>query len=199
MTKVGSILLPRLLKVAEESEKKNKSESFKNVAQGLAGLATAASGALGAYALLDEILKRRKERQLREQLMDEQYRLYLSEAAKRQSTTPMTVTHSPEMPATATGTFSAERPEYQKAAEERTKLIDEILEKAVEVKHFATPKDLVQFKKELERASETELRKIAYDIDMKYKAKQLELGTVLEKTASEAELDPLTTWLMNKF
>ncbi|MEM0369711.1 MAG: hypothetical protein QXE80_03330 [Pyrobaculum sp.] len=189
MTKLGSIVLPRLLKIAENDEKrKNKSETFRNVAEGFAGLATAASGALGAYALIDEILKRRKEKRTREQLMNEQYNLYLSEAAKNRAPKPE-------------ATYPAEQLNFaqEKAAQERRALIDEILEKAAEVKHFASPKDIVQFKKELEQASDTELRKIAYEIDMQYKIKQLELGTPQEKTAADSELDPLTLWLINKF
>lgn len=189
MTKLGSIVLPRLLKIAEnDDKKKSKSEAFRNVAEGFAGLATAASGALGAYALMDEILKRRKEKRTREQLMNEQYNLYLSEAAKNKA--PAQEESYPKEQA-----YYAQ----EKAAQERKALIDEILEKAAEVKNFASPKDIVQFKKELEHASDIELHKIAYEIDMQYKMKQLELGTPQEKTAADSELDPLTSWLINKF
>lgn len=193
MTKLGSMLLPRLLKMAEDDkQKKNKSESFKNIAEGLAGLATAASGALGAYTLVDEIIKRRKEKKMRETLMDEQYKLYLSEAAKNKKYVEAPAQENPE-------TVKLPYEEYNKVAQTRNKLIDEILEKAAEVKHFANAKDIVQFKKELEQASDIELQKIAYDIDMQYKMKQLELGTPQEKTAVDSELDALTLWLINKF
>jgi hypothetical protein len=158
-----------------DNDKLNKVLKTTQAIQNIAG--TAALG-LGAFAIGKSMYDKAKEKREREHAMEMQLYEYLNQARPNKT----------------------EEPDVELEEEDKHKLIDDILKKAAEAEIFAKPKELIDYREYLLQLPREQLLKKVAELEEEIARKQLKIGeafgTGIENT--EANIDPLTQWLLEK-